>query len=390
MQRLLRALIWVASVGCGSRTAYVQAPPTEADVVIHVPCQGARCGPPPAAPPPPPPQIPPPRMLAAGWHHSCALTEDGGVYCWGSNSRGQLGDVGDERTWVPGRVPGLPRMDAVWAGADQTCARAAEDGRVWCWGDTGLPEDGTEGPRQLAYADVRQMALNFRRGCLVDDGGRTFCWGDIRHPYGPRWRTPQRVPVDAPVEIVWNMQRGCALLQGGELRCWGLPHNYYRTERAESPTFRLPGIENAAMLAMKTENQDEVLIVDRRGRVFVSENGRQRRMQSRHPVLALRRVDGIEDPAQVQAGSNVYCARTAEGTVACWGSNLAGELGDGTRAARTTPTFLPLAGIREIAVGQHHVCARDDERVWCWGSNTDGQVGLERPREVPEPYQLPW
>lgn len=384
----LRALVWVLLLGCGSRTAYVQAPPTETDVVIHVPCQGARCGPPPA-PPPPPPQIPPPRMLAAGYDHSCALTEDGGVYCWGSNQYGQLGEVGDERTWVPGRVPGLPRMDAVWAGADQTCARAEEDGRVWCWGATGLPDDA-EGPLQLVYADVRQVALGHRRGCVVDEGGRAFCWGDVRPPYGPRWRTPQRVPIDAPVEIVWNMQRGCALLQRGELRCWGLVHNYYATERAESPTFRLLGVEGAAMVAMKTENDDEVLVVDRAGRVFVSETGRSRRTQSRDPVLALRRVEGIDDPAQVQAGGSGYCARTGEGTVACWGSNLAGQLGDGTYAARTRPTYLPFTGIRGIAVGQYHVCAHDGARVWCWGENSAGQVGLERPNKIPDPYLVPW
>ncbi|MEQ9077134.1 MAG: hypothetical protein RLP09_24955 [Sandaracinaceae bacterium] len=380
-------------VGCASRVAYVRRPAAEADVVLHVPCQGPDCaGAPPAAEPPPPPQIPPPRMLAAGMNHTCALVEDGGVYCWGANDRGQLGEVAADRAWIPGRVPGLPRMNGVWAGGDQTCARAEEDGRLWCWGDTGLPDE-REGPfaTQLAYADVRQVSLGYRIGCMVDDGGHTFCWGNYAQPQGPRWRTPQRVAIDAPVAILSGMQRQCALTQSGEVHCWGRPMIRYGHERVGGPFYRVSGVEGATLAAIPKGNQDQLIVVDRRGRLFESQPGRRSRRSYGHtPPMALAPIEGVDDPAQLLAGAGFFCVRTGQGTVACWGSNQAGQLGDGSLAARSRPTFLALAGVQEIALGENHACARDAAQVWCWGSNSRGQVGLERTTRVPDPTPVPW
>ncbi len=47
--------------------------------------------------------------IAAGWAHTCAIrTADARVYCWGSNSSGQLGDGTTTMRTVPTRVIGLP------------------------------------------------------------------------------------------------------------------------------------------------------------------------------------------------------------------------------------------------------------------------------------------
>ncbi len=78
------------------------------------------------------------------------------------------------------------------------------------------------------------------------------------------------------------------------------------------------------------------------------------------------------------AGGNLHSlAITTDGTVAAWGYNQWGQLGDGTTTNRTTPVQVSgLSGV--IAVGggaRHSLALKSDGTVWAWGDNTYGQLG---------------
>gem|GEM_PF-456429 len=76
------------------------------------------------------------RMVSVGGH-SCGITTNDEAYCWGANGSGQLGDgsrvgAGDVRA-VPARVSGRLRFRSVSVGADHTCG-VTTNRVVYCWG----------------------------------------------------------------------------------------------------------------------------------------------------------------------------------------------------------------------------------------------------------------
>lgn len=64
--------------------------------------------------------------------HTCAELEGGGVYCWGYNAYGQLGDGTNVDHAAPAPVLGLTRAVEVAGGGGHTCALDV-DGALRCW-----------------------------------------------------------------------------------------------------------------------------------------------------------------------------------------------------------------------------------------------------------------
>ena len=106
---------------------------------------------------------------------------------------------------------------------------------------------------------------------------------------------------------------------------------------------------------------------------------------ARHrPLLAMALVvishlSGVE-ATSVDGGFTHSCARLNDGTIACWGSNDAGELGNTSVALggeSTTPVLVEgIATAIQVSAGWGHSCAvLTGGTVECWGSNSEGQLG---------------
>ena len=88
----------------------------------------------------------------------------------------------------------------------------------------------------------------------------------------------------------------------------------------------------------------------------------------------------------VAAGDNHSCALTVHHTVLCWGSNVNGQLGNGTVPVAdpkfsSTPAVVKgaLAGqvVTNIAAGGSTTCALTAQgAAYCWGDNSQGQIGI--------------
>ena len=77
--------------------------------------------------------------------------------------------------------------------------------------------------------------------------------------------------------------------------------------------------------------------------------------------------------AQNMAGGRFHtCAIVDDGSVACWGDNAYGQLGDGTTNDRSTPTLTDSLGVGrtavQVATGDYFTCVMlDNDDVKCWG-----------------------
>lgn len=119
----------------------------------------------------------------------------------------------------------------------------------------------------------------------------------------------------------------------------------------------------------------------------IGDNGAQFRLRATNSLGAvtsnaatLTVTEGVTvnvEVAPLALGLNHTCALKADRTVACWGSNAQGQLGDGTKEDRLTPvTVSGLSNAAVVVGGQFHSCAlKTDGTVACWGGNQFGQLG---------------
>ncbi|HEY3593985.1 MAG TPA: hypothetical protein VGL13_08925, partial [Polyangiaceae bacterium] len=184
------------------------------------------------------------KAISAGAHHTCVLTNAGGVRCWGNNSSGQLGDgTTTDRSTPPANdiAIGVPVL-AVVASAYNTCVLTTAGG-VRCWGDAefGLLGDGTFSDRSspptsdiALGARVVALGVGSAHICALTDAHGVRCWGaNDRGELGDGTNTDRATPpatdvlVGEPVQAVSvGDYHTCVLTMTGNVWCWGDNSNF--------------------------------------------------------------------------------------------------------------------------------------------------------------------
>lgn len=189
--------------------------------------------------------------LAAGAEHVCGLTASGIVYCWGSNTWGQLGIGADAATdscpsgpcsRIPVPVAGGHTFMTLNVGEFLTCGRTT-DGSWYCWGSNNYGQlgNGAIGPAlcqgthpcsavPVAVSGSITFAAVFpgyRQSCGITAGGAAYCWGwNAYGQLGDGTATNNLAPVAVSGGLTFasvspDLQHTCGLTTAGVAYCWG-------------------------------------------------------------------------------------------------------------------------------------------------------------------------
>lgn len=130
--------------------------------------------------------MPPAVQLVGGWDSTCARTEEGEVWCWGSNIDGELGVDELEDASRPRRVPAPPAGE-LQGGAHHYCILTRESREVWCWGsrfvdDAPNPmERSVRTPKRMMTVDAlapdARLDVTMWGACVIDTEHVARCWG---------------------------------------------------------------------------------------------------------------------------------------------------------------------------------------------------------------------
>jgi alpha-tubulin suppressor-like RCC1 family protein len=313
--------------------------------------------------------------MAGNAFHTCVVASKQ-VFCWGSNSAGQLGDqtLIDHATPQPIKyVNGLQAGTIIDVGVGNyfSCARAWSGGirKLFCWGDNSYGQLGDNtttnrtGPVPVAGLltglDIQDFSVGANGACAIA-GSRTFCWGwnpDGQIGNGDATGAIQKLPV----KII-----------GGTLGTQNVvdvaTDNYHTCVVAIDPAYANPPLPDTREVHQRTYCW---------GRNTSGQLGNGTTTSSLVPVQLSG--TGVTD---VEIGSLHTCILTYNGKMWCTGFNGEGALGYGDTATRLSigPAETGAMGtnpITSMSLGGYQTCAVAASKVYCWGRNTDGpgQVG---------------
>ena len=271
-------------------------------------------------------------QVAAGDMHTCAVTTEGEVYCWGDNRYGQ--------TEIPAgllsaeRDSGMPNPSflKIVTGGNHTCVLENEQpktattpaaGSIVCWGDGRHGQTEVEGDANPAN-DGGVLPNDLAAGL---GGTAANTNGDLGDPDSSGTPEAKYMYVD----VTTGANHTCAVRTSGVVDCWG-SDSHGQTDVPRQ---------------LSTPNTAEI-------------------------------VDGMLTPSgafhSIEAGDNFTCAINRAGGALCWGSNSRGQ------------EYPPVGEYTQLSAGRWHACAlwtfddapqRDSTpfggNVDCWGHDAGGQ-----------------
>jgi alpha-tubulin suppressor-like RCC1 family protein len=330
--------------------------------------------------------------LATYGTSSLALASNGHVYAWGVNGSGQLGDGTLTEQSSPEDISAIDSsplhevtVTAIAVGYNGYGLALGSNGHVYAWGTNGFGElgDGTtsignSGPggcdckptpedisalpgSPLTGVTVSAIAAGPTASVALGSNGHVYTWGGDSALLGDGTTDSRDTPEDisalpgSPLAGVTITalggygEVGLLLASNGDLYAWGTG------TFGELGDGRVPGAN--APFALWPEDISAITT------------------SPLHGVRVIAIAEGFEDSLALGSNGHVYA----------WGTNLFGEVGDGTTGrGEATPEDIsalpgsPLAGVTVTALSagvEHALALGSNGHIYAWGRDELGELG---------------
>eukprot|EP00026_Physarum_polycephalum_P001398 Phypoly_transcript_01399.p1 GENE.Phypoly_transcript_01399~~Phypoly_transcript_01399.p1 ORF type:complete len:917 (+),score=105.43 Phypoly_transcript_01399:210-2960(+) len=364
-------------------------------------------------------------QVAAGEKHSVALSKDGEVYSWGSNTNSELGVEGNPLKCQPGALVNLTNV------AQITCVKSSnfaitKDGDLFVWGQNTWGQLGLGHSRNIPIpskvtfppdAKISLCSMGFSHALFLTNapaGTKSPRLTDVGQLYGsppPQFYTPVEegqlwctgavlgtgnevgddMTVFTPAKSFFAMhvvkgstgtRAGYASTADGLLWTWGKATlgNGPSTDPVPKPT-KMWDLEGNKILQVVASPDDWYMALTADGRLYAwgdsgdFKTGLGSETKQVHPRL----VEGFDSPvARVAIGQSHGVAVTADYGVFTWGTGKG--LGNGGRQ-NTEKTPKRVIGMEQYSVcdvsagNMYSALLTKDGKVLSWGEGCSGKLG---------------
>lgn len=368
--------------------------------------------------------------LSSTWYATCVVKE-GLVYCWGDNAYGQMGDGTTVDVLAPNAQPvklangnNLTGVVSIDTGSEHTCA-LTNQGAMYCWGRNNWSQlgDGTTVAKSVATpvtatasgsvgfgSDVVAISAGEADTCVLKAGGAAYCWGV--NDYGQMADgtsttkvTPTRVlsaastPLTNITDIEANRYNVCVLSNSGsvtgQVYCAGhggngqmangtvTATNAYLTKAYTSATDAT--FTGATDISVSSHH----ICAVRNGAAYCwgintsGQLGTGNASSQIYPTIPIDTAAGVSFASgvtQVETSKNATgssCFLKTTGIMYCAGLGTSGQLTDGTIVSKATSVASTLftTGTWTMSIGELFTCGIDASGLSCIGNNNNGQLG---------------
>jgi alpha-tubulin suppressor-like RCC1 family protein len=341
--------------------------------------------------------INPKKAIVAGLEFSVALKSDGTPLSWGSDNAGQLGNGTVSSNQVsPVSVAVENKSLAIAVGNSHSLALKV-DGTLLSWGNNSAGQLGINSPigsqvspvSVVNATDIIAIAAGDSHSLALKSDGTLLSWGnDFDGQLGNgAVLGNQFLPVPVAnatniVAIAAGKKHSLALKSDGTLLSWGSDTEgqlgdgaVFANQVSPVPVINATGIIAIAAggshtLALKSDGTLLSWGSDNAGQLG---NGTVSGKKA-SPVSVVN-ASGI---IAISAGDTHSLALKSDGTLLSWGNDSFGQLGNGAVIGnQVSPvSVVNASGIIAISAGGiHSLALKSDSTVFSWGNDSSGQLG---------------
>lgn len=334
---------------------------------------------------------------------TCAIKWDRTLWCWGNNSRGELG-TGNKVSLSSPTLVSNEKWLQVTGGYYTTCGIKYADRSLWCWGynangQAGQDDTGSDYPLPQSVGQPgmqwQMVALGANHVCAItagDEPGKLYCWGrNLYGELGDGTKDPRKTPTPVStglsfVSVALGQTHTCGITTGNALHCWGLNSsgqlgiNSNNPSTATTPQLVYTGGQSFSWRSVQGGERHTCAVQSDDSLWCWGGNSLRELADDLQTTLKVKPtlVSG-QSWAALKGRSASICGFLADGTtLACWGHNAYGQLGLSPPGIALSPLLIDeQLSFETLTSGTNQVCGKTATgMIYCWGGGLGGQLGF--------------